>query len=70
MKEFFKVNAALILFILGSFGFLTFVRNFDRRPSVVLTNTQCSTPCWYGIEPGRSTTSQVYAVLDNFADVN
>jgi hypothetical protein len=70
MKEFFKVNAALILFILGFFGFLTFARNFNKRPSVVLTSTQCSIPCWYGIEPGRSTTSQVYAVLDNFEDVN
>jgi hypothetical protein len=70
MKDFFKVTAALTLFILGSLGFLTFARNFDKQPSALLTSTQCSPPCWYGIHPGRSTTSQVYAVLDNFPDVN
>jgi hypothetical protein len=70
MKEFFKVNAALVLFILGALGFLAFARNFDKHPSVVLTSTQCNPPCWYGINPGRSTTSQVYKVLDNFKEVN
>jgi hypothetical protein len=70
MKEYFKVTAALIVFILGSLGLLTFTRNFNKRPSVILTSTQCSPPCWSGITPGQSTTSHVYAVLDNIRDVD
>jgi hypothetical protein len=70
MKEYFKVTAALIIFILGSLGLLTFARNFNKRPSVILTSNQCNPPCWYGITPGHSTTSHVYAVLDNFRDVD
>jgi hypothetical protein len=70
MKEYFKVTAALVVFIIGALGFLTFARNFNKRPSVILTSNQCNPPCWYGITPGHSTTAHVYAVLDNFRDVD
>jgi hypothetical protein len=70
MKEYFKVTAALIVFIAGDLGFLTFARNFNKQPSVILTSTRCNPPCWYGITPGQSTTSHVYAVLDNLGDVD
>jgi hypothetical protein len=70
MKEYFKVTAALTLFILGALGLLTFVRNFDRQPSLILTSTECAPPCWYGITPGQSTSSQVYATLDRMEGVD
>lgn len=70
MKEFFKVTTALMLFILVSLVFLTFARNVNKQPSVLLTSTDCKPPCWRGIYPGRSTTAQVYKVLDNSNDVN
>jgi hypothetical protein len=70
MKEYFKVTATLLLFIIGALGFLTFARNFNKQPSVILTSAECNPPCWYGITPGQSTTSHVYAVLDNFRDVD
>jgi hypothetical protein len=64
MKEYIKVTAALAVFILGALGLLTVVRNFDKQPSLILTSTECASPCWYGITPGQSTTSQVYSALD------
>ena len=70
MKEYLKVTSALVIFIIGAMGLLTFARNFNKQPSVILTSNQCHPPCWYGITPGQSTTSHVYAVLDNFRDVD
>jgi hypothetical protein len=37
---------------------------------VVLTSTECDPPCWYGIKPGQSNSSQVYAILDKLEGVN
>ncbi len=70
MKEFLKVTGALILFIVGSLSFLTLARNFNKQPSVVLTSTQCSPPCWYNIHPGQTATYQAYAVLDQFPGID
>jgi hypothetical protein len=70
MKEYFKVTAALTLFILGALGFLTFARNINKQPSVILTSTECAPPCWYGITPGQSTYSQVYSALDRIDGVD
>lgn len=70
MKEYFKVTAALTLFILGAIGFLTFVRNYDKQPSLILTSPECASPCWYGITPGQSTSSQVYSALDRIEGVD
>jgi hypothetical protein len=70
MKEYFKVTAALSLFILGALGLLTFVRNFNKQPSVILTSTKCAPPCWYGISPGQSTSSEVYSALDSIEGVD
>ena len=53
-----------MLFTLGAIGLLTFVRNFDKQPSVILTSTECAPPCWYGITPGQSTAPQVYSALE------
>jgi len=70
MKEYFKVTAALTLFILGALGFLTFARNINKQPSVILTSTECAAPCWYGITPGQSTSLQVYSALDRVDGVD
>jgi hypothetical protein len=70
MKEYFKVTASLSLFILGAIGLLTFVRNFNKQPSVILTSTECAPPCWYGITPGQTTSSEVYSALDSLEGVD
>ena len=70
MKEYFKVTVALTLFVLGSVGFLTFVRNYGKQPSLILTSPKCASSCWYGITPGQSTVSQVYSVLDGIEGID
>jgi hypothetical protein len=70
MKEYFKVSAVLVLFLLGCVGLLMFVRNFHKQPSLILTSTECNPPCWYGITPGQSTASQVYSALDRIEGVD
>jgi hypothetical protein len=70
MKDLLKTTAALILFIVAAITALTVVRNFNRRPSVILTSTECSPPCWYNIYPGQTTSSKVYSILDQFTGVN
>jgi hypothetical protein len=70
MKEYLKVSAALAFFILAAFGFLTFVRNFNKQPSVILTSTEYAPPCWYGITPGQTTAPQIYSVLERIHGVN
>jgi hypothetical protein len=70
MKDFLKTVAGIFLFIIVAVGALTFLRNYNRRPSVILTSTECSPPCWYGIKPGQTHSSQVYAILDQLEGVN
>ena len=70
MKDLLKTAAGIVLVIAIIVGFLTYVRNFDRRPSVVLTNTECNPPCWYGIRPGKTNFSQAFAILDGLEIVN
>jgi hypothetical protein len=70
MKEYLKVTATLIVFILGALGFLTLARNFNKQPSVILTSAECILPCWYGITPGKSTSSQVYDALERIHGVD
>jgi hypothetical protein len=68
MKEFLKTAAAMALFFAIALGALTFTRNYNREPSVILTSTEfagksCDPPCWYGIQPGKSNTTEVYQTL-------
>jgi len=70
MKDFLKSVAGILFFIAVAGGVLIFLRNINRKPSVVLTSTECDPPCWYGIKPGQSNSSQVYAILDELEGVN
>jgi hypothetical protein len=70
MKDFLKVVAGIVFFIATVVGALTFVRNFNRQPSVILSSTECDPPCWYGIQPGQTNSSQVYATLAHVDGVN
>jgi hypothetical protein len=70
MKDFLKVIAGIAFFIATAFGILIFIRNFNRQPSVILTSTECNPPCWNGIHPGQTSSSQVYTILDNLNGVN
>jgi hypothetical protein len=70
MKEFLKVITGIAFFFAAAVGFLIFIRNLNRQPSVILTSTECNPPCWYGIHPGQTNSSQVYRILDNLNWVN
>jgi hypothetical protein len=70
MKEYFKVAGGIAFFIALIVGVLTFARNFNRQPSVILTSTECVPPCWHGIQPGQTNSSQVYATLARLDGVN
>ena len=64
MKDFLKTVAGIIFFIAIAVGVLTILRNYNRKPSVVLTSTECSPPCWYGIMPGQTNSSQAFTILE------
>jgi hypothetical protein len=70
MKNFLKTVAGIVIFFAIAVGALTFMRHFNRQPSVILTSTECNPPCWYGIIPGQSTSSEVYATLDQLDSVD
>lgn len=70
MKEFLKTIAGLLLFFAIVLGALTFTRNYNRQPSVILTSMECKPPCWYGIQPGQTNSSQVYVTLAQLDGVN
>ena len=70
MKDFLKTVAGIVFFIAVAVGVLTILKNYNRKPSVILTSTECSPPCWYGIKPSQTNSSQVYAILDRLEGVN
>lgn len=65
MKNFIITVAAL----LGIFAIIMLViwaaDHFTSRPSMVLTNDTCEAPCWYGIQPGVTTSWEAYEILSN-----
>lgn len=64
MKTFLKTVGWLVLFFAVALGLLYGLRNFNREPSVLFTNTTCEPPCWAGIQPGITTYQQIYARLN------
>lgn len=63
MKRLFLVISGLLLFIIMATGVLTLVRHLSRAPSTVLTSVDCDPPCWYGIQPGETTSWDVLTAL-------
>ncbi len=70
MKIFVQTVLGIIFFVILSVGILTGVRYINRQPSVILTSTECMSPCWHGIQPGETSTWQVYEILDKFNGIN
>jgi hypothetical protein len=70
MKNFLKIVAGIVLFIAIAVGGLTLIQNFNRQPSVILSSDECSPPCWNGIEPGKTKSGEVYAILEQLSGVN
>jgi hypothetical protein len=70
MKDFLKTVAGIVLFIATVIGISTLVGIINHKPSVILTNTACNPPCWAGIQPNRTNSSQVYEILDQLDGVN
>jgi hypothetical protein len=69
MKSFLKAVAGLVLFIAAAVGIITLVNNLTRHPSSILTS-DCTPPCWYGIQPGETTMGEALEILDGFEEVN
>jgi hypothetical protein len=70
MKDFLKVVAGLVVFFAVAVGALTLMRNITRQPSVILTDIECTPPCWSGIKPGETTSRQVYEILNQLESVD
>jgi len=63
MKTYLKTIIGIVLFVGLAACLLTALRNYLRQPSVVLTDAECDPPCWNGIYPGVTRSSEVFAIL-------
>jgi hypothetical protein len=70
MKDFLKTVAGITIFIVLAVATMTIIRNINRQPSMILTSTVCEPPCWYGIHPGQTDSSQVYLILAQISGVD
>lgn len=70
MKNFFYSLAGILgiigLIMLGLYA----LRNFNRRPSMVLTSDVCDAPCWYGIDPGQTSTIEALDLLSQMNEID
>jgi hypothetical protein len=70
MKNLLKTLAALGVFFAVAVIGLTVMRNMSRKPSIILSNTECAPPCWAGIQPGQMNSAEVLGILNNLNGVN
>jgi hypothetical protein len=63
MKNYFITTAAILGFVAITMLFLWGANHAISRPSMVLTNDACEAPCWYGIQPGVTTSWEAYEIL-------
>jgi len=70
MKNFLLTIAGIVLFIIFIVGAFTLVKIIMSTPSVILASTECDPPCWYGIRPGQTNSSQVDEILRRQGVVN
>ncbi|MFZ3069577.1 MAG: hypothetical protein WA110_00425 [Anaerolineaceae bacterium] len=69
MKKFLLSVAEVVAFVAVVLGLIFLFKNVSRQPSVILTSTECDPPCWYGIEPGQTNSSQILEKLDNIEGI-
>lgn len=70
MKTFLKTVIGIVLFVVLATGLLTALRNYIRQPSIVITDPECDPPCWNGIYPGVTRSSEVFAILQKLKGVD
>jgi hypothetical protein len=70
MKSFLKSVGWIVLFFVVATGILYGLRNINRKPSVLLTDTVCQAPCWAGIRPGKTTYQQVNGYLSKVETID
>ncbi len=70
MKIFWQTVLGVAIFIILAVGILIGIRNINRRPSVILTSTECMPPCWHGIRPGETSSWGTYEILNKFEGIN
>lgn len=64
MKQFLFLLGGMILFIAAFVGVITFFTDRSRFPSTVVIGPDCAQPCWYGIQPGKTTYQQVMNIFE------
>jgi hypothetical protein len=64
------VSSAVVVFVLTVGAGLDIVRRVTRLPSIVLTDEQCTPPCWNGIVPGTTSRQEAYSILEATRGVN
>lgn len=69
-KKYLLSVVGIIAFIALAIGLQYLFKDLTSRPSVVLTSDECDPPCWYGITPDQSNSSQVYEILENLDEIN
>jgi hypothetical protein len=62
MKRVVLVYGGILLILAVAVGMVTAWLHLTRDPSTVLTSP-CDPPCWYGIQPGETTSMGVLSIL-------
>jgi len=69
MRDYLKSVLGIGFIVLLLLGGLFLLRNLNRQPSVVFSDDTCQPPCWKTIQPGVTTSDQVYAILSEMEGV-
>lgn len=63
MKNFISVIVGILGFISIAVVFMVFLSHRVQTPSTVLLETECTQPCWYGIQLGVASSDIVWRTL-------
>jgi len=69
MKDLLKSILGIGIFILVLVAGLGLLRKVSSQPSVILSDTSCQPPCWNNIQPGVSSSDQVYFILSQMESI-
>ena len=69
MKDLLKSILGISFIILLLVAGLGLLRNVSSQPSTILSDTSCQPPCWNTIQPGVTTSDEVYSILGEMEGV-
>lgn len=70
MKDFIKTVLGILLFVCVAVAAIVGVHKILQKPSVILTDSLCKPPCWYGIHPGQEGPANIYSKLSAIKEVD